>query len=148
LNTSSSTSGITFDVIEDTGTSTRASSSALNSNSPVIARSDFSWSEGVWGVTNTKDRDGCLLYAEYEYEGNLKNKSSIMIAKRRHDTTARFSIDNEKFRSLRQGDTHAITLSFIREKPRTQAGVRGHSGRWNTRMGAKVCMWSWNTTPS
>jgi hypothetical protein len=107
-----SVSDMSFEVIEDTSATARASLSLTRDSNPVIARSDFSWRGGGWSVINTNDREGCILYADFDSEGGIANKSSIAISKRRHETEARLSIDNEKFRSLRSGDTYPISIIF------------------------------------
>ncbi|MGV3555416.1 MAG: hypothetical protein ACO1OD_09180 [Croceibacterium sp.] len=106
--------GIDFEIIDLGGTdaSPEGAGPASGSN-PIVANSDFEWEKGVWGVYSNSEKDGCIAVAVFGEEAGVENESSILLLKERHETSATLGFANEKFRSVQQGQTYDLEITFL-----------------------------------
>lgn len=103
-----SNAGISFEIfdLEDTGNS---GGQTVQNNS--VSRG-FEWESDIWSVNVSEDGSACFLAAQFDSDGSIDNSSTLLIRKANYEDHALLGFFNDKFRSVRSGQTYNLGIVF------------------------------------
>jgi hypothetical protein len=106
-------SGIEFELLttEETGDQSKIEQPDEDSETTSSEKS-FNWAKGAWMVFNGSSR--CTLVQSFDIQQNFKNNSSLMLSVEYYSKDALLAFHNESFKSLIDGNTYKVTITFRR----------------------------------